>query len=270
MEENKKPTREEVLAYTEKVFNHFMGKRWLRSSPPEQREEMLQEAFIRVLNKYDEFEVDRSWKSLVSSHARGAILDYLKAGNGFEESRWSLQKPDDVGSVHAGKLQTRIALENCEGEDSDVDEVAGRFGVFQQMRGEIQINWDLLAKLCAGDSELKVFAWWLRGFTYEEIGAAIGVKTARVGQIVGEVINRFDDPTWSSNGEAWLRQISYALGISELLGFVDRNWDGGFVGGGLYVKEIGVNNSPVDLDNLPVMPQQASLFEDHNGQEAEG
>lgn len=257
-----KPSLPEVLHYTRRVFLKIIGKRSLRGLPQEQKDEMLQDAYCRIIEKYPEFNSEKSWKALVFAHARGAILDYAKSGGGFEEQRWSIQKPEEVGNTHVGKLSQRLSLQNVEGEESDVDEVAGRNGVFFELLDKVQINWSLLARLSYTDKELRVFAWYLRGHTYEAIGDALLCGAARVGQICQTVIARFDSPDYASLDHVIFNQTCYALGISELLGFKHKNWSGSNVAGFVFTT-IGCSNPEVDLDNLPVPPKQMTFFETH-------
>lgn len=79
------PTLEEVLKYAdERVELQIYRKASLL--PLEQKEEIRQSARIRIWRIYDKIDPEKGWKAYVQQHARGAVLDYIRWGNGFEES----------------------------------------------------------------------------------------------------------------------------------------------------------------------------------------
>lgn len=91
---NKKPSMEEVVAYAKPLVRKFIATTRARELPKEQREEVEQSVMLRVLEAYAGLDPDAGWKSYVYNHARGGVLDYMKFGRGFQESRWSLGNKD--------------------------------------------------------------------------------------------------------------------------------------------------------------------------------
>lgn len=241
-----KPSLDEVLLYAKPMVWQWIAK-LAQKIPKEQQDEIEQEAYVRLVKKYPEIQA-QGWKSLVYNHCRGAVLDYLKHGKGFEEDSWSLQKPEEVGQVHAGKMHSRISLLNSDDEDVSIDQVAGQNGVFDGFdMDKIEINWELLARLASKDKCIHAFALHLRGVTLDQMAPVLGVEIARAGQLVQAFVDRFDDPEHADC--PWFKQTCYALGISELLGMGLLDQSGVRIGGLEFIS-IGWNLKPVDLDSL--------------------
>lgn len=240
-----KPSLEEVLAYAKAMVRKAIAEE-AGHLPKEQLEEIEQDAYERMIKRYPEI-LPEGWKSLTWYNCLGATQDYMKHGKGFKEDRWSIQKAEEVGAVHAGKLQTRVSIVNSDDEDMSVDQIAGHYGVFDKLDlNKIRINWELVARLASQDECLHAFAKSLRGITLEEMAPVFGVKVARAGQLVQAFVDRFDDPEHADC--PWFKQCCYALGVSELLGMglVDQS---GTRIGGLEFISIGWNLAPVDLDS---------------------
>ncbi len=245
-----KPSLDEVLLYTKAMVKKVIaGNKRARSTPKEQQEEILQVAYERLLEKYPEIKPE-GWRSFVFTHSRGAVLDYLKSGEGFAETRWSLQKSEDVGATHVGKIKERISLHNTnqggrDGDDLSLDQAMGQYGVFNEIDlDRVKINWDLVARMASQDECLHAFAKSLRGITLEEMAPVFGVKVARAGQLVQAFIDRFDDPEHADC--PWFKQSCFALGLCSRVGIpnIDQSKIMGFnIGWGLpavdldYVKE---------------------------------
>lgn len=241
-----KPSLDEVLSYGKKMVRHWIRKK-AKNAPLEQQEEMEQEAFIRLMTKYPEIETEKGWKSLVYQHCRGAVLDYDKGGHGFEDDSWSIQKPEEAGAVHAGKMQTRVSLNDSDGDDVSIEQVLGQNGAFSMFDPQkVSINWELVARLASQDEFLHAFAKFLRGVTLEEMAPVFGVKVARAGQLVQAFVARFDDPEHADC--PWFKQTCFALGISEHLGMGLADQSGVRIGG-LEFASLGWNLNPVDLDD---------------------
>lgn len=260
-----KPSLDEVLLYARLAVRATISKKKkARSAPREQQDEMLQAAYERILEKYPEIEAE-SWKSYVYTHSRGAVLDYLKSGEGFAEKRWSLQKPEDVGNTHVGKINERVSLHNSAGEDVSLDQVVGQFGVFNELQlDRIKINWDLVSRMSSQDECLRAFAMHLRGITLDAMAPVFGVKVARAGQLVQAFVDRFDDPVHTDC--PWFKQCCFALGLCDRLGVpnIDQSKIMGF--------SIGWGLPAVDLDFAPEPEEskQKSFFDkDKDGSEEE-
>lgn len=255
-EDMDKPSLDDVLIYAKAMVRSIVAKnKKVGSLPAEQKLDMEQDAYVRVINAYPEIQ-PVGWKSFVYTHCRGAVLDYQKAGHGFEEQRWSIAKPEEKNAVHAGKISERVVLHNSEGADISIDQVMGKYGAFTELDlDKVKIDWELVARMASQDESLRAFAMSLRGVTLEQMGPVFGVKVARAGQLVQAFIDRFDDPEYSDC--RWFKQCCFALGISERLGMahVDQSLVHGY--------SIGWNLPSVDLDYAPeaYVDQQMSLLD---------
>ncbi len=235
-----KPSIDEVLQYTKSNVRKIISDK-ASMLPKEQREEIEQEAYFRIIKKYPEIEPE-GWKSLVYNHCRGAVLDYIKQGTGFEEDRKSLQN-NDIEGASPGKIFDRMSMQNSDNEDLSVDQIVGQQGIFNQFdMDKVEINWELVSRLASQDECLHAFAKSLRGITLDQIAPVFGVKIARAGQMVQAFIDRFDDTEYAAC--PWFKQCCLALGISELLGLpkIDQSNILGF--------NIGWNLPPVDIDSI--------------------
>lgn len=89
LSEGAKPSMDEVLRYAlgnvRKQIYDIAG-----YIPDEQKEEIEQEAMVRVIALYPKLDPSKGWKSFVYTHAVGAVKDYQKLGHGFSETRKSL------------------------------------------------------------------------------------------------------------------------------------------------------------------------------------
>jgi len=88
-----KPPIDEVLAYAGKQADKYLRKH-ASHLPDEQKDEIRQETLLRVALAYGELDPSRGWKAFVQTHARGSVLDYLRAGSGFKETGWAKSDPD--------------------------------------------------------------------------------------------------------------------------------------------------------------------------------
>ena len=238
-----KPSLDEVLLYAKAMVRKCIAEnKHSKGAPKEHKDEIEQDAYERLIGKYPEIQPD-GWKSLTYNHCRGAVLDYLKQGKGFAEERWSLQKPEEVGNTHVGKISERISLHNTDGEDVSLDKVMGQYGAFNELSFDrIEINWDLVARMSSQDESLHAFAKFLRGITLDQMAPVFGVKIARAGQLVQAFIERFDDPDHADC--PWFKQCCFALGLCERLGRpkIDQSKILGF--------NLGWNLPAVDLDSV--------------------
>ena len=92
-----KPSLEEVLDYAEKQADKA-----LRDSasqlPAEHKDEIRQKILIRAWKAYATLDASQGWKSFIQHHAKGAVKDYQRSGEGWKESRWdeTRTKPEAV------------------------------------------------------------------------------------------------------------------------------------------------------------------------------
>lgn len=241
MDSRQKPTIEEVLRYATPQVRKFIGEA-AADLPSEQREEIEQEAYTRLVAAYEQIDPALGWKSFVYNHCRGAVLDYLKFGRGFHEQRWSIAKDEENGSRNMGKIRDRVEIVS-EDQDVDIDHVLGSNGVSSLMTFDrININWDLVARMASQDEALHAFALHIRGVGIEEMAPVFGLCRARVGQLIQAFVERFDDPEHADC--PWFRQAVFAFGLCEHLGMkvIDQSLVYGF--------RIGWPHAPVDLDDL--------------------
>lgn len=230
------PSLEEVVRYAKPIIKKFIGQ-YAVDCPREHKDEIEQTAYERIIEAYDRIDADKGWKSFVYNHSRGAVLDYLKFGKGFTEEKWSLNEESEQP-----KMRQRIFLSNHDDESIDIDHVLGQAGIFNQLDfDQVNIRWDLVAKMASQDELLHVFAKWLRGFNLEEIGQVFGLSRGRVGQMIKEYIKLLDDPILGDS--PWTRQAIFAFGLSKKFGMEEK--DQSLVFG----MEIGHNLHPVNLDS---------------------
>jgi len=260
LEKSPKPSIEIVLAYANPIVRKFISKH-AADLPEEQKEEIRQVAALRVYEAYKGLDPDAGWKSFVYNHCRGAVLDYLKAGDGFEEDNWGIQREEENEAVHVGKIRTRMQLVNTDDEDLDVGSVLGVYGKFTEVDlDHPKIKWDVLAKLASQDKPLHAFLKVLRGQSLDEIGQVLGESRPNVGQLVEQFTARFDDPAWAAEfaKRAWLDQIIWAFGLARHFNL--RDCDQSQVHG----IPLGQGLVPVDLDstevNRPAKDSQMGLF----------
>jgi DNA-directed RNA polymerase specialized sigma24 family protein len=255
--ESNKPKLEEVLRYAQGNIRKFLGQ-FAADLPSEMHEEIMQTANLRIIEAYRRLEADLGWKSFVHNHARGAVLDYLKFGKGFEEGRWRLKLSEDGGVPYVEKLRERVSF-SSEDQEHDVDVIAGINGVADFIdESQVKINWALLSRLARIDDATHAFAMWLRGFEAAEIGIALGVCSARVGQLLRRFVEKLNDPnSYSYEEEPYINQTIFALGLSKHFGLPveDESLRMGF--------SIGWEQVPVDLDSLK--PKYQDLKEDQLG-----
>lgn len=243
--DSEKPSLEEVLAYVKPIIWKFIGK-FASDEPREHKEEIEQEAYIKIIKAYEKLDPNAGWKSFVYNHARGAVLDYLKAGDGFEETSWSILKEEEEDAVHRNKMRNRICVVNEDGDELDIDHVLGINGKFSEIRIDIpKINWDVLERMAAQDMELHAFLRTIRGQTLELIASVLGKSRASVGKMVDNFIERFDDPRWASDfgKKPWLDQIIWALGLANEFDIEDCDQTE------IYQVPLGHFNDPVDLNS---------------------
>lgn len=256
-----KPTREEVVKYAKPLARKFIA-RFASDLPHEQKQEVEQNAYARVLKAYDGIEADRGWKSFVHNHCRGAVLDYLRFGEGYAEERWTIAKTEKTGSQNAGKIRDRITTYSAEDdEDGDFEAMLGKNGAVSPFGGsspndaektEVTIKWDLVSRMASTDPHLLVFAKWLRGFQFDELAFIFDLSKARIGQIIDDFGKRLDDGTLAKN--PWVCQAVYAFGLCTKFGLPDVDQSQIF---GL--TSIGNNADPVDLDCRLPKPRSSAV-----------
>lgn len=197
------PSWTEVSEHVTKTIGFVIGTRG-KELPIDQKEDISQEALLRCWKAYENIDGDRGWKSFISTHCHGAFLDYIKTGRGFQEHK-----------SNSTEFKSRLNFMESDGEtNSSLDHILGSQGIFHTLDTEFEtkIKWDLLSRIASRDDSVLILAKILLGFSVSEISDDSVFCRERVGQQVNELLERFDDP--KNNGDKWINQIIYALGLS--------------------------------------------------------
>ena len=112
-----KPSMNDVLKYATDQVDRLLREKAAHLQH-EHRDEVRQEALIRVAKAYAELDVTRGWKSFVQTHCKGAILDYLRAGTGFKESRWGDPIPEEADAADQIEPE-EVSIEGEESEEAE-------------------------------------------------------------------------------------------------------------------------------------------------------
>lgn len=235
---SEKPSLQEVLAYAQYMAESFI-KKIAMDCPYEQRQEMAQEAYLRIIKAYERLDVTKGWKSFVYNHCRGAVMDYKKRGSGFEEDSFSLKESENKYK-HSERLHNNG---NYEGEAQTLDQFLANNGVTASFQlQEIKINWDLVSRMASQDETIHVFAKFLRGFEIQELADIFNLSRTRIFQLIQAFIIRFQDPF--QRNEVWFKQICFAFGLCEQFGMksIDQST--------VYNIPVGWNSKPIDLDSF--------------------
>lgn len=216
---SEKPSIETLLAYAEKSVKYHLMKLAI-DWPVEQREEMQQNAMLRIIEAYPKIKAVH-WKSFVQLHCRGAVLDYKRDGKGFEESDWGLIEKAAAGGAHA----FRAEVFNEDNESQDVETIAGLNGVNSETgmpeESVFHPRWDLIARMASKDPLIHLIAKRLLGFTQEELAAPFGVSRERIAQRTAIFWEKLDDPRFYDLN--WVKQTIFAFGLSEFYQMEDKD-----------------------------------------------
>jgi DNA-directed RNA polymerase specialized sigma24 family protein len=263
-----KPDLDVVLQYATKQVDKYL-KDHASHLPPEQKDEIRQEALFRVSNAYADIDPSRGWKAFVQMHSRGAVLDYLRDGTGFKETKWDESnreivpeletyaaggdeehedEPDEALVVQVPerkkfkqRLNQRVVVVSSDDNRAlDVEEIAGIFGVHSEADDSniFKPKWELVARMAAVDPEIHLVAKILRGFTQTELAPGFGVTREMLSQRIRIFFNKLDDPQFYHS--PWIRQIIYAFGLEDM--YCVPHKERGDQG-------LGWNNDPIDLDS---------------------
>jgi hypothetical protein len=243
------PTLEECLQYGKKSVAFYID-RHASHLPKEQKTEILQDAALRVIEAHSRLDPSRGWKSFVQCHARGSVLDYLAAGDGFEEAvLMAAGGEDDGGKPRPDRLKFRITVpfgksspsgtamyESESAADDSIDHLLGRLGVFSE--GDEVVfnpNWPLISRMASIDRDIHLLAKILMGCTQAELAESFGVTRERLSQRIRLLFEKLDSPQFYNN--KWVKQTIFAFGIWELYSMdpVDQG--------------LGWNLTPVNLFN---------------------
>jgi len=203
-----KPSFDEVYSYATKSIAHAIFKN-AYYFPNEIKEELEQEAMLRVWKAYQVLDVSKGWKSFIQLHCTGAVLDYLKKGEQSTEAEVELEQ-----------LQV-INRENDDGPLS-VEEIAGIFeDHFEgEIKKSIDPNWELISKMACKDENLHIVAKILLGFSQDaiakqfEVAYSPEISRERISQKYHEFFKKLDSPEFIN--DPWVNQCIYALGLSDI------------------------------------------------------
>jgi hypothetical protein len=200
METKKKPTLDDVLKETGKKISYWIFKQ-ANKLPQEQKDEIRQIALMTIFEKYGEIEAE-GWKSWLNDRCRGFVLDYIKQRKGF---------------ISFGKKMSRAENSNSEGDEITIDQNISKYGLLNPKdKVDIQIDWDLCAKLASKDLAFKAFIKnKVLGITLEVLVPHFNLETTRINQLVQEFVDRFDSPEHADC--EWFKQCCFALGLCKVL-----------------------------------------------------
>lgn len=204
-----KPSREEVLKFAyERIKKHI--NKWAWNKPLEQQEEASQEAVLKVLEAYERLDEDKCsrWKAFIDLRCRGAVIDYFKLGQGYLEDR--------KGKETRNNITSRVSNTDLDGNDIDIYQVSE---VFELLRGsdpgeDIEINWDLVARMASVDSAIHLLAKLLLGFSMDELEVFFKCPKEHLSRRYRRFLKRLDLPSYAR--DPWMDQFIYAFGLSEI------------------------------------------------------
>ena len=219
---SQKPTFESVYEYALDSIGYNIKKHASYLSD-EHKENIRQEAAIRVWNAYQNLDADAGWKSFIGLHCMGAVKDYKKAAS-FEDGI----ARDDQSDV---SLHVRVELSRDDGDTMSVEQTAARFGIFSEQgldtTEDFEPDWELLSKMAGRDESLMIVGKILLGFSQEEIAKQFAddlcdqISRERVSQKIHELFHKMDDPFFTNN--SWVNQSIYALGLSKTFHMIEHD-----------------------------------------------
>jgi len=219
-----KPSFETVYEYAlESIeFNIYKHADYLLE---EHKENIRQEAAIRVWEAYQRLDPDAGWKSFIGLHCMGAVKDYKKAAS-FEDGIAF----DPSGNSDAS-LHTRIELTTDDGDTMSVEQTAAKYGIFSEQgldtTEDFEPDWELLSKMAGRDESLMIVGKILLGYSQEEIASQFAddlnkqISRERVSQKIHELFAKMDDPFFTNN--LWVNQSIYALGLSKTFHMIEHD-----------------------------------------------
>ncbi len=225
-----KPSREDVIKLAYSTAEKYISRKW-RSLPKEQADEAIQNAAIRAHLRYENLNFDENWQSLIKSNARGAVLDYVRRGEGFEESELKsaqeqkdLDEANERSTVKAFSSRVEMALDD-DGQFADVEQIAGLYGVFNEIDSDHgKINWPLVSRLASQHFEVLIVGMLMLGFYPGEVAEKLNMSRERILQIAGGFIESLD--AIENYGHYATEQIIFAFGLSEY--FHQKALDNGY------------------------------------------
>lgn len=216
VEKKDKPSFDEVYAYAMDSVGYNIRK-IASHLPNDQKEEIQQEAAIRVWKAYQILDVNQGWKSFIQWHTKGAVQDYLKLGHGNIEDGF-------VSNEAMDGLKYRVSNSVFE-DDSDmdcVDQTLALNGVHsesQMVEEKFKPKWELLSRMAADDDDLHIVCKMLLGYSQRQISEQYikakkgSISRERVSQRIYEFFDKLD--SCENFNDKWSAQCIYALGLSD-------------------------------------------------------
>lgn len=269
MNDKKKPSLEEVLEYAAKQASIYVRKS-ASSLPPEQRDEIEQDALLRCLEAYDRLDSTRGWKSYIQRHCWGAALDYIRSSAGFEESELPRTVKDpvtgeviDLPEKKPWRLKSRLANDGISTtRDSDhgdvsVDQTLGSHGVhdIHHLFENTEPRWELIARMASQDSDIHLVGKLRLGFTQTELSGLFKVSRERLTQRFQEFCRKLDSAEQMDS--RWTAQTIFAFGLCAQFNMPDRDLGFGWEYEAVHLWSI--DDGYVDKVN----PQMAFEFDWH-------
>lgn len=216
MQENDdKPDFKEVYAYAMESVSYNIRK-IAAHLPNDQKEEIQQEAAIRVWKAYQKLDASKGWKSFIQRHTKGAVQDYLKLGHGNIEDGF-------VSNEAMDGLKFRISNSGFD-DDSDidcVDQTLALHGVnseSQYHEEKFKPRWELLSRMAGQDDDLHIVCKMLLGYSQRQIAEQYTsskkgvISRERISQRIYEFFDRLDNGEFIN--DEWKNQCIFALGLS--------------------------------------------------------
>lgn len=245
-----KPMINEVIEYTQKQIKIYIGKHG-SGLPDEQKDEVEQDAYVRILDAYDRIDFEGSWKSFVQQHCRGAVFDYIRRSSGFEESELTRKEQDSITCDDCGNVTRRTIKFQCsecgskngnefeekkpwriknrvsnlsdDGSDFGIDNVLGANGIHDVhfLMKKTQPRWDLIARMASQDNDIHLVGKLLLGFSQTELSGLFRVTRERLTQRFAEFCERLDSPELINS--RWVAQTIFAFGLCAEFNMPDRD-----------------------------------------------
>jgi DNA-directed RNA polymerase specialized sigma24 family protein len=205
-----KPSFDEVYKYAKKSVLFYIEKKAPYLSR-ELKEEIEQDAMLRVWQAYQNLDPQRGWKSFIQLHCNGSVLDYLKSGDQNTESELNM-------------IRVEIPSGDDDGENLQVEQVLGILDPQhdEDEKNKFNPNWDLISRMAGKDEGLHIVAKVLLGYSQEMIAEQYEANymqknsRERISQKIHEFFKKLDSPEFIR--DPWVNQCIYALGLCDLYG----------------------------------------------------
>lgn len=191
-----KERESEFFAFIDVTANKYIGRR-CKSLPLEDRKEIKSKIYEYFVENFDRISSNDNWAGYVERCCSGMVKNYKRDN----KKRWH---------------ELVDTLEDDETPESKMDRLSVNIN-HKQGAELIDINWDLLSRLCYVDKELHAFVKVkLLGYSLKDVEYHFGVSDQkRVWDLIEAFLSRFK--MQSSFRNPWFLQICFALGICELL-----------------------------------------------------